>query len=138
MSAAAVDQFVLQYIHSVEQLEILLLMRREPRPWTAQQISSELRTNVDAAKMRLGALLAANVIGPAAIADAFIFTPPTPETAKLIGELAQAYQARRVAIITLIYSKPQSDLKALSDAFRLRPQQPPPAPPAPPPSQEKP
>jgi hypothetical protein len=121
MSTSAVEKFILQHIHSVEQLEILLLLRRDRRAWTAAEVKAELRTADDAATMRLCALLASNIIAPAATTNAFVYAPPTPEIDAVIGELEQAYRERRVAVISLIYSKPHADLKAFSDAFRMRP-----------------
>ena len=43
--SADVERFVAEHIHSVEQLEVLLLVQRtHPREWTAAQIVAELRT----------------------------------------------------------------------------------------------
>jgi hypothetical protein len=47
------------------------------------------------------------------------FNPASPE-AGLVGELEKIYKARRVSIISFIYSKPTDPLRAFSDAFRLR------------------
>jgi hypothetical protein len=41
-------------------------------------------------------------------------------TAAAVGDLAATYAERRVAVITLIASRPMDNVRAFSDAFRLR------------------
>jgi hypothetical protein len=50
----------------------------------------------------------------------FQYQPDNPDTDRLIGDLAAIYQERRVAVITLIHSRPQKKVQTFADAFRLR------------------
>jgi len=133
MSNSAVERFIVEHISSVEQLEFLLLMRQNPRPWTAEQLAKELRTSLSSAKAKIHDLSQQGLISASqTLADAFLYSPPE-HMQSVIAELARQYHERRVAIISTIYSKPAPDLQAFSDAFRLRvpPRSPPPAEPQP-------
>src|SRR5688572_26691650 len=52
------ERLIQQHIHSVEQLEVLLLLRdRRDRAWTAAEVSRELRTISSSAAQRLSDLV---------------------------------------------------------------------------------
>jgi hypothetical protein len=48
------------------------------------------------------------------------FAPATSELEAGVVAVAQAYLTRRVAVIEMIYARPSDNLRAFSDAFRLR------------------
>lgn len=50
----------------------------------------------------------------------FQYAPRSTDLDRQIGLVAEAYRERRVAVISLIASKPMENVKAFSDAFRLR------------------
>jgi integrase len=114
-------QFVEQYIESVPQLEALLFLRNEPqREWTAAEIAKTLYLPEGVA----GTLLAdfvrrgvATLIPPSK--DRYAYRTRDDETDRLIGQLQQAYHDRRVAVISLIYSKPLNKVQTFADAFRF-------------------
>jgi hypothetical protein len=114
-------QFVEHHIESVPQLEALFLLRNEPqRGWTASEIAKALYVPEDAA----GSLLADFVrrgfaiLMPAAN-QAYAYRPRDDDTDRLIGQLQAAYLDRRVAVISLIYSKPLNKVQTFADAFRF-------------------
>ena len=45
---------------------------------------------------------------------------PRRELDRTVGRVAEMYRERRVAVISLIASKPIENVKAFSDAFRIR------------------
>jgi hypothetical protein len=53
-------------------------------------------------------------------ATLYQYQPGSEEADRLVGELIRLYQERRVAVITLIYSKPVNKVQTFADAFRLR------------------
>jgi hypothetical protein len=116
-----VKLFVEHHIESVPQLEALLLLRKEPqREWQAADIAKALYIPEDVAS----ALLADFVRRGFAIMvphskDRSVYHPREPETDRLIDELQSAYHDRRVAIISLIYSKPLNKVQTFADAFRF-------------------
>ena len=114
-------QFVENSIESIAQLEALLLLRNEPqRAWSAADIGKALYLPEDVA----GSLLADFVrVGFATIVpptkDQYNYRARDEETDRLLGQLQAAYHDRRVAVISLIYSKPLNKVQTFADAFRF-------------------
>ena len=50
----------------------------------------------------------------------YVYRSQDAELDKVIDQLATAYQERRVAVVSLIYSKPLNKVQTFADAFRLR------------------
>jgi hypothetical protein len=48
------------------------------------------------------------------------YGPAQADLNSLVERLAAIYHERRVTIITLIYSKPHTQVQAFADAFKLR------------------
>ena len=117
-----VAQFVAEHIHSLEQLEVLLLLRASaPREWDGATIARELRFDPGSAAKRLADLAARGLA--TAIDEAkgtYRYEPVPPEQDDLVRRLAEAYDQRRVSVITLIFSKPSDTIRSFADAFRLR------------------
>ena len=115
-----VRQFITRHIDSVEQLETLLLLSRAPdAEWAAGAVAAALYTQPASAARRLASLHEQGLIVP--VADArYRFAPADRRTADDVDELAAAYKERRVAVITLIASRPMDNVRAFSDAFQIR------------------
>jgi hypothetical protein len=121
-----VRRFILQHIGSVEMLNVLMLLFREPdRTWTATEIGNELRTNEWSADLQLQALAARQLVRGSTD------TPPRYQAdrqyATEVASVGRTYEERRVAIITLIYSRPDEvvdeavdPVQAFADAFKIR------------------
>src|SRR5215472_16187925 len=84
--------FIKQYITSLEQLEILLLLFREPgRAWTIEQVFRVTQTNPDSVAKRLNGLAHSGfLVAEGAAAPAFRFQPATRELKQRVSELQQA------------------------------------------------
>jgi hypothetical protein len=131
-----VRQFLWGSIDSVMQLEALLLLHAHPqREWTAEEIAGELRSDPTGARQQLAPLITRGLLR---------LNSPADPAAKLqyavdhrsdlhvrIGQVADAYTARRVTVITLIYSRPPAaspptapaetdPVREFAEAFRLR------------------
>jgi hypothetical protein len=123
-----VKAFLAAHIESVLQLEILLLLHgRAPRQWTAAELAQELRIDAVWASNQLAGLADAGVLGvsaaaaaPEATGPAYRYEPRTAEMDRAVAGLAREYEARRVTIIGLIFSKPIDKLRSFADAFRIR------------------
>jgi predicted ArsR family transcriptional regulator len=119
---ADVERFVAQHIHSVEQLEVLLLLQRSgDREWSAADVSRELSSHPHSVESRLLDLRARGLVsaredGPSLF---YRYAPPA-ELAPVIARLQEVYAERRVSVITMIFAKPIDSLRTLADAFRLR------------------
>jgi len=107
---AAVRDFVLEQIFSIEQLEVLLLLRRNAGTGTTPlEVSRELKTSSFSAERRLADLrergLARSI--ESAADPTFVYSPQSPLLAGLVNALAVAYAERPHSIIRLIFSKPR-------------------------------
>jgi predicted transcriptional regulator len=111
--------FIRRHLGSVWALEILLLLRREPRrPWTLAEIVQELR----AADALVSASLARFEKQGLAVLEAtsmYSYRPASPDIATLCDAAEVAFRERPVATINLI-SAPEDRLQKLADAFRIR------------------
>jgi len=118
-----VRQLVADHITSVEQLEILLLLReREGEEWSAKRVSDEIRSSESSAQERLAALEESGLVRASAghSEAAFRFEPSNARLRRAVELLAEAYSERRYTVIELIFSKPIDKLRVYADAFRFR------------------
>jgi hypothetical protein len=115
-----VYRFLYQYIDSVEQLEVLLLTRRSPgRSWTAGDMARDLYSHPSSIAGRFERLLGRGLLRESA-PGCFQYAPRSAELDQAVGRAAEMYRERRVAVISLIASKPIENVRAFSDAFRIR------------------
>lgn len=115
-------EFIQQYISSVGQLDVLLLLRAEPdREWTVEEVTERLRTSESAAILHLQELQARGLVLVSQEGQAsFRFRPVSDWQRKMVEQLADCYGKYRVAVTSVIHSKPSSALQWFSDSFRLR------------------
>jgi hypothetical protein len=119
---AEIEQFIGQHIESLAQLETLLALRREPgRSWSCADLARHLYVTTDVCTGIVTDLERRGfVLRDAADADLIRYRSTNAETDELIDQLGGLYQQRRVAVITLIYSKPVKKVQTFADAFRFR------------------
>ena len=130
----AVHDLIVDRIESVAQLEVLLLMMRDPaKVWNAQTLAAELRVTETWTASQLQQLVQHNLATRVPQGYRYGADLVTHAT---VQELDKAYHSHPVAVVTLIYSKPNRTLKSFSDAFKLRKDEGPP-PPIPPPDDPK-
>jgi DNA-binding IclR family transcriptional regulator len=113
----AVRKLIADHIDSVEQLEVLILLRSQRgRSWTVEEINDEIKSSTSSVEARLTALAARGLVerqGPTFRYQA------APEMDVTVTELAQAYAERRFTVIELIFAKPADKLRAFADAFKV-------------------
>ncbi len=115
-----VRRFLLQCIDSVEQLEVLLLLYRTPeRVWSPEAVAQALYSNTGSIARRLAGLHVSGLVASAE-SPSYRYQPSTAALGGTVTLLAETYRERRVAVITVIASKPMENVRAFSDAFRLR------------------
>ncbi len=119
---AGLIAFIKAHIDSVEQLEVLLLLRNDPsKGWSATDVSRQLRSSPVSAAQRLEKLCVLRLIVKADPAQqSFRYEPGTPELADRVTALSEAYLVRRVTVIDLIFSNPIEKIQCLADAFKIR------------------
>jgi hypothetical protein len=119
--APDVERFIRQHINSVEQLEVLLFLRRTaPKDWTGDEVARELRRAPPSIARRFEDL---RDRGLAAIVDAdrrtYRFAPRDPEMKRVVSILADTYATRHVSVISLIYAESVDSIRNFADAFRI-------------------
>ncbi|MDQ3944648.1 MAG: hypothetical protein M3357_05755 [Actinomycetota bacterium] len=115
-----VRTFIVRHLTSGAQLEVLLLLhRRRERPWSAAAVGRELRIDTEQAGWALSRLAADGLLAGDEVSE-YRFEPRLRRKAHVVDALAGLYPTYRVAIISLIFSKPSGPMRDFSDAFRLR------------------
>jgi hypothetical protein len=115
-----VQAFVRDNIDSIEQLEVLLLLARAPdESWSAELVARELRIDAASAGRRLEQLAKLRLIERSSFEGRFHYSPGNVDLDRRVAGLRRAYAERRVALITLIFTKPDP-VQAFADAFRVR------------------
>lgn len=112
--------FVRTSIRSVWTLELLLFMwRSSSGRWTAPQLVQELRASDAIVDDGLASLQAAGLVSPEA-GGAFRYAPASSHLDRLVGQLAQFYRERPMAVTKAIFSNPNDKLQSFADAFKLK------------------
>jgi hypothetical protein len=115
-------------IHSIEQLETLLLLRAEPeRSWKSGEIAEALRFTEGAAELALDTLSETELVEAQAHTSprTFRYAPRTRELSQQVDGLAECYQTFRVETLVLISTNAihrvrSHALNTFAEAFRLR------------------
>ncbi|WP_242345286.1 hypothetical protein [Anaeromyxobacter terrae] len=125
--AADIQAFMLACVDSYEQLEVLLLLRREAAgPFTAARVAEALRLPLASAERSLDELAGRGLLSATGRSErSYRYAPADPATADVVGRLARAYAERRVAVIDLMSANAmsrirRSALRTFAEAFRLR------------------
>jgi hypothetical protein len=114
-----VQRFIRRHITSVEAVEVLLLLHRNPhREWTAQQVSKELYSQPEAAQFRLDDLAKRGLCRKGE--DGFRYAPTDGHLGAAVDAVAEAYARRRVRLISLIFAPPGRAGRSVTDSFRPR------------------
>ncbi len=128
--APDIRDFLRRHIRTVEQLEILLLLRQErSREWTASEVFAKVRSSEQSVALRLAqfadeGLLVTNNSVPAT----YRYSPKLPSLDDVIARTGEALQTRRVQVLEAIFSSDDSNIidpvQSFADAFRFRPKPP--------------
>jgi hypothetical protein len=96
-------RFICEDVHSVLQLEILLLLRERGGDWSVPTIADELRVTVYAVESRLRDLLERGLLHHDAKVDCFVYAPQDARVRSLVDELAGYYATMQHSVINLIF-----------------------------------
>ena len=115
-----VIDFIVGSIDSVEQLEVLLLLRQNrSKKWTADQVNEIVRSSERSITNHLEKFGSLGLISNEAGTDLFVYSAD-PEQDQLLEKVAAFYRDRRAAVIEYIYSKPIREIQSFSAAFKFR------------------
>jgi hypothetical protein len=114
-----IQQFLAENVHSVEQLEILLLLRASPdHVWAVREVYQRVLTNEKSVEQSLGKLCDHDLIRKVD-ETAFQFKT-SPNTEKILEELARLYKEKPTRILYALYGAQRPELDAFTQAFRVR------------------
>jgi hypothetical protein len=113
-------RFIRQDIHSVLQLELLLLLREQGREWTPSAVAEVLRISEQYAELALQDLHLRHLVGSGSSPETYVYAPTPDERRLLVDELAKHYATSRYTVIELIFSQPGDSARSLAEAFRFR------------------
>jgi hypothetical protein len=115
-----VVRFIQHHIHSVLQLEVLLLLRSRDEVWTPATVASELRITEQSAELRLQDLHLRGLLSLDAPARRYAYAPQQGDSRGLVDALAECYATMRYTVINMIFSVPGDSARTLAEAFRFR------------------
>ncbi len=116
-----VKAFIAEYISSVFDVEVLLLLHRTSgRRWLAQEVDRELGIETGVANTHLIALAEMKLLTACPTEpNCFTYNPVNDELATVVDRLAEAYEKQRVAIFSLILKRSSNRMQRFAEAFRL-------------------
>jgi predicted transcriptional regulator len=113
----AIQQFIAQHIQSVEELEILCLLGKEPSEFLqVGAIFRQIKSNESSIAGRLKKFAREKIV----ILQGDETYGLSPAHHKIVAELAASYGERQVSVLELIYKKPSPSIQDFSEAFRLK------------------
>ncbi len=118
----ALRTFLQQRLSSIDQIEVVLLLMREPtKSFTAPEVAAALKSAPEAAAMRLFLLASGGLIAfePSAV-PRYRYVVSDDEADFMIRELAETYATDREAVLTAVDTRAQDPIRSFADAFKLR------------------
>lgn len=116
-----VKEFIAEHVHSVLQLEVLLLVsQNKDKAWTPAAVGRELHLSAESAKVQLDSLSRSLLtVLDGAGEDLYRYNPSSDELNQTLSQLATAYATQRVAVLTLIFAKPLDKVRLFKETFRM-------------------
>lgn len=111
-------RFIGSSFRSIWALELLLLLKRDPRDWSRDELISTLRASDLVVNKTLDELLAAGFI--TIEGERATYQPASPAMRRAMDAVEKLYAARPDAVRRAIVSTASSGATAFADAFRLR------------------
>jgi len=117
----AVVAFIHDQLYSVEELEVLLLLRsRSDRAWTVKDVSDELCSTTWSVTLRLFDLHSRGLLRVVSATEAaYSYAPSSNAVAEVIDQLAPVYEQKPHTVISLIFAKAPKDHRAKLRARRF-------------------
>jgi hypothetical protein len=116
------DQSLLQFItssfRSVWALELLLVLKRDPRTWRRAELVATMRSSELVVSNALDSLLAAGLASVEG--EGVRYMPVNDDVADHVERTEKLYAARPDAVRRAIVSASVGGVTAFADAFRLR------------------
>lgn len=117
-----VRRFLAEYIDSLFQLEVLLLLQARPDiGWTAEQVDCQTRIGLESVKALLTRFEQTGLLSVSQEPElSYRYHPANAELDQAIRLVAATYKERRVRVTSFIYSSPLDKIRSFAEAFRIR------------------
>ena len=120
-----VQTLLRERIGSYEQLHVLLLLFKQRKEWSEDEITTEVRISRSEVAVTLSALVANQLISPSSAAAEAKYRYLSGAHDAVVEELVRSYHERPIAIIRLLAGRSieriRADaLRAFADAFLFR------------------
>lgn len=113
--------FLHSCIESIEQVELLLLLRGSERMRTAREIATALRMPIAIARSDVETLAARGLLEVRVGEEiAYRYRPKSEDLVRYCDLLAQYYITSRQAVLVFVATESRQSIKRFSDAFKLR------------------
>jgi hypothetical protein len=110
--------FIISSFRSVWALELLLVLKSEPRVWARAELVATMRASELVVSKALDSLVAAGLASLEG--EGAQYMPVSDEVAECVERAEKLYAARPNAVRRAIVSASSGDITAFADAFRLR------------------
>ncbi|MFL6733549.1 MAG: hypothetical protein ACJ8EY_02510 [Sphingomicrobium sp.] len=110
--------FIASSFRSIWALELLLLLKREERACSTEELVSTMRSSGSVVDSALDTLVSAGLAGREGSTATYM--PVSPEVAGLVEETERLYRSKPDRVRRLIIASSNRGLAAFSDAFRLK------------------
>lgn len=122
-----IREFLRDCVSSYEELEVLLLLAREARDWSADELAEALRAPGDIIAAAAESLVEVGGLVDARSASGqkrFVFAAKTDELRAQVAELDRAYVERRLAVVQIMTANAVdrvrgAAIRRFADSFRL-------------------
>jgi predicted transcriptional regulator len=111
-------RFIASSFRSVWALELLLVLKSDPRNWSREELVSTMRASDLVVTKGLDALEAAGLVNHSE--DKAQYMPVSKDVATLVDDAEALYAKRPDAVRRALISASAGDATAFADAFRLR------------------
>jgi hypothetical protein len=118
VSPEKLASFIASSFRSVWALELLLLLRREGRPCSPEELVATMRASASVVDKALESLVAAGLAGMDGASGTYM--PVNSGVDVLVDETEQLYRSKPDRVRRLIVASSNKGLAAFSDAFRLK------------------
>jgi hypothetical protein len=120
-----VREFIRRYIHTVEQLDILLILKGQPtHEWTVPEVFAKVRTSEQSVALRLAQFAEQKLLRESpGVPATYRYSPPS-DLDRIISAAGEALLTRRVKVLEIIFGSDETEVidpaQSFADAFRIR------------------
>jgi len=111
-------RFIGSSFRSIWALELLLILKRERRPWSHSELIETTRSSDLVVSKALAGLVSAGLAVDES--EGAMYMPINEDVSRCVDQLEQLYATRPDAVRRAIVSATSSGVTAFADAFRLR------------------